>query len=182
MSALFCPVPRLQCVRGEAGWSLAVFYSIVESPVGQLLLAGERDSLHQLSFLARRDPDKVISPKWTHDESYFTQITSQLKEYFDGIRREFDIHLDIGSSRNSFSRLVWSELRKIPYGETCSYRTIAERIGRPKAYRAVGQANHHNPIAIIIPCHRVIGSNGTLTGFGGGLDTKRFLLDLEQSR
>lgn len=158
-----------------------MIYTVVESPVGQLLLAGEGGTLHRLSFLTGRDLHKMIRPDWTYDDSLFKRIAQQLKEYFQGVRREFDFGLHISSNGHSFSKLVWEELRNIPYGETCSYRTIAERIGRPKAYRAVGQANHRNPIAIVIPCHRVIGSDGTLTGFGGGLDTKKFLLKLEQS-
>lgn len=164
-------------------WSmnLTMFYTVVESPVGQLLLAGERERLSRLSFLEGRDSPISISPDWTRDDSQFSQIATQLREYFQGVRREFDIPLELGTNKPSFSSTVWNQLRKIPYGETCSYRTIAERIGRPKAYRAVGQANHRNPIAIVIPCHRVIGSNGTLTGFGGGLNTKQFLLNLEQS-
>lgn len=155
-------------------------YTIVESPVGKLLLAGEGEKLSRLSFLEGRDSPISISADWTRDDSRFNHVATQLKEYFRGVRKEFDIPLDIGNNKPGFSRRVWNQLRKIPYGETCSYRTIAERIGRPKAYRAVGQANHRNPIAIVIPCHRVIGSNGTLTGFGGGLSTKEFLLNLEQ--
>lgn len=158
-----------------------MYYTVVESPVGQLLLAGEGEKLSMLSFLEGRDSPITISSDWTQDDSQFSHVATQLQEYFHGERKRFDVPLDIGPDKRSFSGQVWNELRKIPYGETCSYKTIAERIGRPKAYRAVGQANHRNPIAIIIPCHRVIGSNGTLTGFGGGLDTKRFLVELEQS-
>ena len=157
-----------------------MYYTVLGSPVGQLLLAGEGEKLSRLSFLEGRDSPITISTEWTQDDSRFNHVATQLKEYFRGVRKEFDIPLDIGNDRPGFSRRVWSQLRKIPYGETCSYRTIAERVGRPKAYRAVGQANHRNPIAIVIPCHRVIGSNGTLTGFGGGLNTKEFLLNLEQ--
>ncbi len=159
-----------------------MFYTVVESPVGQLLLAGKHERLNRLSFLEGRESPLSIPTDWTRDDSGFKHIAAQLREYFRGVRKEFDIPLDIGTNKPDFSRRVWNQLRKIPYGETCSYRTIAERIGRPKAYRAVGQANHRNPIAIVIPCHRVIGSNGTLTGFGGGLNTKEFLLNLEQLR
>lgn len=157
-----------------------MFYTVVESPVGQLLLAGEHEKLNKLSFLEGRKSPISIPTDWTRNDSRFKHIVIQLQEYFRGVRKEFDIPLDIGTNKPDFSRRVWNQLRKIPYGTTCSYRTIAERIGRPKAYRAVGQANHSNPIAIVIPCHRVIGSNGTLTGFGGGLNTKEFLLNLEQ--
>ncbi len=157
-----------------------MFYTVVESPVGQLLLAGEHERLNRLSFLEGRKSPISIPNDWTRNDSRFKHIVTQLQEYFRGVRKEFDIPMDIGTNKPDFSRRVWNQLRKIPYGETCSYRTIAERIGRPKAYRAVGQANHSNPIAIVIPCHRVIGSNGTLTGFGVGLNTKEFLLNLEQ--
>ena len=156
-----------------------MIYEILSSPVGPLLLQGEDSKLKQLSFLKRRNTKLFIDPSWIRRTDYFVDIKEQLVEYFHGQRREFDIELDFGVPDSSFSAQVWRELQRIPYGETRSYRDIAYSIGRKKAFRAVGQANHRNPIAIIIPCHRVIGSDGKLTGFGGGLDTKKYLLDLE---
>lgn len=154
-------------------------YEIFSSPVGPLLLQGENSKLKQLSFLKRRNTKLFIDPSWIRRTDYFVDIKEQLVEYFHGHRREFDVEIDFGVPDTTFSAQVWRELQRIPYGETRSYRDIAYSIGREKAFRAVGQANHRNPIAIIVPCHRVIGSDGKLTGFGGGLDTKKFLLDLE---
>ena len=121
----------------------------------------------------RRDPEQ----DWIFNEQPFEEARRQLGEYFDGKRREFDLPLKLDGT--DFQVEVLEELKKIPYGETTSYAAIAERIGRPKAVRAVGAANGRNPIPIIVPCHRVIGKGGDLTGFGGGLDTKEALLRLE---
>lgn len=158
-----------------------MYYSVVNSPVGDLLLAGRNGCLRQLSFLVGRKLEDHIGELWIKNDNLFSKIASQLEEYFGGNRHEFDCPIEFEASSSGFYTSVWNELRQIPYGSTRSYREVAERIGRPKAYRAVGQANHQNPIAIVIPCHRVIGSNGTLTGFGGGLDTKKYLLELEES-
>lgn len=156
-----------------------MYFEICNSPVGPLLLVGEEDKLTQLSFLKNRNTEPFIDSTWIRSSDKFVDVRTQLTEYFHDGRREFEIALDFGVSSSSFSGQVWRELQRIPYGETRSYREIACNIGREKAFRAVGQANHRNPIAIIVPCHRVIGSNGKLTGFGGGLDTKKYLLDLE---
>ena len=121
----------------------------------------------------RRDPEH----DWIFNEKPFEEARRQLSEYFAGERREFDLPLRLDGT--VFQVEVLEELKKIPYGETTSYAAIAERIGRPKAVRAVGAANGRNPIPIIVPCHRVIGKSGDLTGFGGGLDTKEALLRLE---
>ena len=121
----------------------------------------------------RRDPE----PDWIYNEKPFAEVRRQLEEYFAGERKSFELPLKLTGTE--FQVRVLEELQRIPYGETKSYRDIAERIGRPKAVRAVGAANGRNPIPIIIPCHRVIGSHGELTGFGGGLDTKEALLRLE---
>lgn len=158
-----------------------MYFEIFSSPVGPLLLAGEDSKLRQVSFLKNRNTAPFIDPTWQRCPDCFVDVREQLVDYFHGGRREFDIALDFGIPKTSFSVQVWRELQRIPYGETRSYRDIAHSIGREKAFRAVGQANHRNPIAIIVPCHRVIGSNGKLTGFGGGLDTKKYLLDLETS-
>ena len=121
----------------------------------------------------RRDPEA----DWIYNEKPFVAARQQLTEYFAGERRAFDLPLKL--SGTEFQMSVLHALQQIPYGETTSYAEIAERIGRPKAVRAVGAANGRNPIPIIVPCHRVVGSHGDLTGFGGGLDTKEALLRLE---
>lgn len=156
-----------------------MYYEIFSSPVGPLLLQGADSKLRQLSFLKHRNTKPFVDPAWTRRADYFLDVKEQLGEYFDGQRREFDVDLDLGVPESTFSAQVWRELQQIPYGETRSYRDVAQNIGRAKAFRAVGQANHRNPIAIIVPCHRVIGSDGTLTGFGGGLDIKKYLLVME---
>lgn len=153
-----------------------MYYCYIESPIGELLLAGDDDSLAMIGFpqgAMRREPES----DWTHNERPFAEAARQLTEYFAGERHEFDLPLRLNGTE--FQLLVLDELRRIPYGETTSYGDIAKRIGRPKAVRAVGAANGRNPIPIIVPCHRVIGSGGALTGFGGGLDTKKALLQLE---
>ena len=151
-----------------------MYYGIYESPVGELLLEGTHKALHRLSFV--NDKPILICDSSGRDDRVFQPVYQQLNDYFRGERVKFDIDLLIDESANRFHRLVWQELRKIPYGCTKSYKDIAQQIGNPKACRAVGQANNRNPISIVIPCHRVIGADGSLTGFGGGLATKEFLL------
>lgn len=153
-----------------------MYYRYLTTPIGDLLLAGDEDGLAQIGFpqgKMRRDP----APDWIFNEKPFVEACRQLGEYFAGTRKEFELPLHL--SGTDFQVQVLEELQKIPYGETASYGDIAKRIGRPKAMRAVGAANGRNPIPIVIPCHRVIGSSGDLTGFGGGLDTKEALLRLE---
>ena len=151
-------------------------YTFVESPVGRLLLAGDEGHLHLLSF-SGKDRERAPEPEWREDRKPFAEVARQLRAYFAGERREFDLALR--PSGTPFQLKAWRALREIPYGETISYGELARRIGNPKASRAVGLANGSNPIAIIIPCHRVIGSNGKLTGYGGGLGIKERLLGLE---
>ena len=153
-----------------------MYYCYLNSPIGDLLLAGDDEALTLVGFpkgKMRHDPD----PDWIFNEKPFVAVREQLLEYFAGDRKNFDLPLHL--SGTEFQVRVLEELQRIPYGETRSYGDIAKRIGRPKAVRAVGAANGRNPIPIIIPCHRVIGSTGDLTGFGGGLDTKEALLRLE---
>jgi methylated-DNA-[protein]-cysteine S-methyltransferase len=153
-----------------------MYYCYFVTPIGELLLAGEQDSLSTIGFpqgSMRRDPE----PDWIYNEQPFATVRSQLTEYFAGTRKHFDVPLDLHGTEFQIS--VLEALQQIPYGETTSYGAIARQIGRPKAMRAVGAANGWNPIPIIVPCHRVIGSSGDLTGFGGGLDTKKALLCLE---
>ncbi len=153
-----------------------VRYRTMESPVGRLTLAGDGGRLQHLRMVDQTyEPDRV---DWQLDNSAFADAVTQLEEYFRGERREFELELDFGGT--GFQRRVWTALLTIPYGETRSYGQIARQIDAPGAFRAVGLANGHNPIGIIVPCHRVIGANGSLTGYGGGLERKRMLLGMEK--
>jgi methylated-DNA-[protein]-cysteine S-methyltransferase len=151
-------------------------YCYYNSPIGRMLLVGKNGVLEELHF-PNATAHMEIPVEWQEDDAFFGEILRQLQQYFAGDRREFD--LPIAPQGTPFQERVWQELSKIPYGETASYQTIALRIDNPKACRAVGMANSKNPIPIIIPCHRIIGKDGSLTGFGGGLDIKKQLLDLE---
>lgn len=148
----------------------------MSSPVGPLLLAGDGGALSVIGFSAGKGA-RGAEPSWVRDDDRFSGAVAQLREYFDGTRRTFD--LDLAPSGTAFQRQVLDALLTIPYGETRSYADVARQVGRPAAVRAVGAANGRNPLPIVIPCHRVIGRDGSLTGFGGGLDAKRFLLELE---
>lgn len=153
-----------------------MYYCYLETPIGELLLAGENNALCMIGFpqgSMRREPE----PDWIYNEKPLTEARRQLRDYFAGKRKVFDLPLQL--SGTEFQVSVLQALQEVPYGETVSYGDIAHRIGRPRAVRAVGAANGRNPIPIVIPCHRVIGSTGDLTGFGGGLDTKEALLRLE---
>jgi methylated-DNA-[protein]-cysteine S-methyltransferase len=151
-------------------------YTTFDSPIGELLLVGDEHGLHRLDMQEGRRPT-AIDPRWTRSEAPFEEVERQLSEYFDGTRRSFELPLALAGSE--FELRVWRALCEIPYGETTSYGAIARRIEAPGAARGVGVANGRNPIAVIVPCHRVIGADGTLTGYGGGLERKRLLLDLE---
>ena len=166
-----------------------MFYGEMESPVGGLRLVGDERALRQVWFLEgkpscgkgtehrhRKAPEKG----WVRDERPFSEAMRQLRAYFAGKLREFDLPLEMEGTE--FQLSVWRELRRIPYGATASYLEIARRIGNAKAVRAVGLANGQNPIPIIVPCHRVIGSDGSLTGFGGGMENKKKLLGLERGQ
>ncbi len=152
-------------------------YCYVESPIGKLLIAGDHESIRQINFAKNGKPSKP-EPDWQESSrGPVAQAARQLREYFAGSRTDFD--LPLAPQGTEFQRQVWRRLQEIPYGETISYGELARRVGNPKASRAVGAANGQNPIPIVIPCHRVIGANGKLTGFGGGLPTKEALLALE---
>lgn len=151
-------------------------YTTMDSPLGELLLLGNDGMLHGLHMQAGRHPIR-IQPAWVRDDKELADVRRQLEEYFDGRRDGFDVQVHMQGT--AFQRTVWHELTQIPYGETISYGELARRIGRPDRARAVGTANGQNPIAVIVPCHRVIGANGKLVGYGGGLDNKRRLLELE---
>jgi len=144
-----------------------------------LLLAGDSNALRLVSFESskRSTPPR---PDWEQDKAPFAEVIRQLQAYFGGELKEFDLPLALEGT--DFQLRVWKALRTIPYGETFSYAQLAQCIGNPKSVRAVGLANGSNPIPIIVPCHRVIGSDGSLTGFGGGLSTKKKLLELENKQ
>lgn len=154
-------------------------YGYLESPVGALLLAGDGEALRLVGF-PRGSRARKPAEGWRRDDALFGQAIEQLRAYFAGELTEFD--LPLRPMGTAFQAAVWSALRTIPYGTTVSYGQLARRIGRPSAVRAVGAANGANPLPIVVPCHRVIGANGSLTGFGGGIETKRFLLDHERQR
>ena len=151
-------------------------YTYLDTPIGELLLAGDRRALYVVGF-----PDGPRRQRaelgWELDDAVFTEAKTQLSDYFAGSLQKFN--LPLRPHGTPFQLAVLAELQKIPYGTTRSYGDIARRIDKPRAARAVGAANAHNPIPVIIPCHRVIGSNGKLTGFGGGLPVKEALLRLE---
>lgn len=151
-------------------------YCYYHTPIGRLLLIGEDGMLEQLHFPNSAE-QTVIEDNWHQDEECFADVLQQLEEYFAGHRQEFSVKMRLKGT--DFQRRVWQELRQIPYGKTASYGDIAKRIDNPKACRAVGAANGKNPVPIIIPCHRIIGNDGSMTGFGGGLELKRTLLELE---
>jgi methylated-DNA-[protein]-cysteine S-methyltransferase len=155
-----------------------LLYSRMNSPVGPLLLGVSDSALLVLAFdrgLPERFAGKPISWRESRDET--KAVRSQLEEYFAGKRRDFTVPLDLRGT--DFQKRCWEELLRIPFGEIRSYAEIARAVGRPNAYRAVGQANHYNPIAIVVPCHRVLAAGTMLGGYGGGLATKAFLLRLE---
>ena len=154
-------------------------YTETPSPVGPLLLAGAAGRLRLVAFAtsAARSAREPL-PDWQRDDDAFASATQQLEEYFAGERQTFELALDMTGT--PFQCSVQAALRAIPYGETRSYSDIAAAIGRPKAVRAVGAANARNPLPIVVPCHRVVGKHGALTGFGGGLPAKRHLLALER--
>ncbi len=161
-------------------------FTNMKSPVGELLLVGRRTgadrsqlALQGLYFAKKEHAKRGLPKDARKDDAAFVRVVSQLEEYFAGTRTKFDLELEpVGTV---FQRDVWLALRKIPYGKTTTYGAIAASVGRPSAVRAVGAANGRNPIAIIVPCHRVIGQDGTLTGFAGGIAQKEKLLALEKS-
>jgi methylated-DNA-[protein]-cysteine S-methyltransferase len=153
------------------------YFTRTPSPLGPLLLAGTGDALTAIWLPSERDgldPD----PGWIEQAAPFAEAVRQLAAYFTGTLRRFDLRL--APAGTPFQQRVWHALVEVPYGETISYGELARRVGRPAAVRAVGAANGRNPLAIVVPCHRVIGSDGRLVGYGGGLAVKAALLDLER--
>jgi methylated-DNA-[protein]-cysteine S-methyltransferase len=152
-------------------------YTTISSPIGWLTLVGDGEVLTHLSMESHEDTKPEIGDGWKHDRRAFKEARTQLNEYFAGKRDAFTVPL--APSGTEFRMKVWAALCAIPFGHTATYGEVAAAVGNPAASRAVGMANHYNPIAIMIPCHRVIGSNGSLTGYGGGIDRKVQLLELE---
>ena len=154
-----------------------VIYTHIESPHGPILLARNDAGLTHIDF---QEGEIRVKPKedWARDDAPFGEAVGQLQAYFDGQRKSFD--LPLAPAGTSFQLEVWRALRDIPYGNTISYGALASRIGRPAASRAVGAANGQNPLAIVVPCHRVVGANGKLTGYAGGIEIKQALLEHEQ--
>lgn len=154
-------------------------HTIVGSPIGPLRLVAADSALCGLYMDSHRHlpQEAALGPR---DDGPFREVAAQLEAYFEGERTDFDVPLHLRGT--TFQRKVWEALRAIPYGRTCTYGELARRIGAPGAARAVGLANGRNPVSVIVPCHRVVGADGRLTGYGGGLARKQFLLDLERRR
>jgi methylated-DNA-[protein]-cysteine S-methyltransferase len=156
-------------------------FTQMNSPLGIISLCGTERGLAGIFMESHRHgPEDAQRHGWQRDDALFAEVRAQLEEYFDGRRTVFSVGIDreaLGGT--SFQRRVWKALEEIPYGVTISYGELARRINQPTAVRAVGLANGRNPLSIIVPCHRVIGSDGKLTGYGGGMDRKRWLLNLE---
>jgi methylated-DNA-[protein]-cysteine S-methyltransferase len=160
---------------------MSEIYTLVGSPVGELLLGGDGEALSRLWFVGEgARAAGALDPSWRRSDEAYPELRTQLDEYFAGVRRSFDVALQVHGTE--WQRRVWSALAQIPYGETRSYGELAASLCTLAAARAVGLANGRNPVALIVPCHRVIGSDGRLTGYGGGLERKRALLDLEAGR
>lgn len=166
-----------------------VYQTIIESPIGSIQISGTEEYITSIQFVEENTSERVT---WSHPLTKSStsptypnwqlgnDAKKQLEEYFSGTRIEFDLPLQ--PEGTEFQQAVWEALQKIPFGKTETYGNIAKAIGKPKAARAIGQANNRNPIAIVIPCHRVIGSNKQLTGYAGGLERKEFLLELEKNK
>ena len=153
-----------------------VLFTTIHSPIGELILSGTRQSISGLYLCKQKHAPKHVSD-WVRDDQAFSDAARQLKEYFQGTRQEFDLVLE--PQGTDFQKRVWQGLCQIPYGKTCGYGELAKALCNPNASRAVGMANGRNPISIIVPCHRVIGADGSLTGYGGGLAAKKWLLEHE---
>ena len=158
-----------------------IYYSEIDSPIGVLTLRANARGLTGV-YMAEHRHSPAARDGWIRDDPALADAHTQLDEYFAGARVTFDLPVDFAGAGTEFQQEVWRALCEIPHAMTISYGELARRIGRPAAVRAVGLANGRNPVSIIVPCHRVIGANGTLTGYGGGLERKRWLLDHEQRR
>jgi methylated-DNA-[protein]-cysteine S-methyltransferase len=153
-----------------------VYYSYLESPLGRMLVQGDGQFVTGL-FMPCHKGQSGPDATWQHSDAPFDAVREQLAEYFAGERQQFDVPLKLNGT--PFQQRVWQELVQIPFGTTITYGQLAERVAQPSASRAVGHANGRNPISVLVPCHRVIGANGKLTGYAGGLDKKQWLLAFE---
>lgn len=151
-------------------------YTYIDSPVGDLLVRGDGNSVTGL-YLPDHKGGVSPEPSWSRDDKAFAHVREQLAEYFAGERQTFEVPLQLEGTE--FQKRVWEELVRIPFGKTITYAELARRVGQPTASRAVGSANGRNPVSIIVPCHRVIGADGKLTGYAGGVDKKLWLLEWE---
>ncbi len=154
-----------------------ISYATTPSPIGELLVLVDEQGRVTGLYVAGEPGAPTVDPTWTHDPAACRKVLDQLDAYFAGELVDFE--LELAPAGTPFQRQVWDVLATIDYGDTLSYGQVADRVGRPRASRAVGQANGRNPISIILPCHRVIAADGSLGGYGWGLDRKRWLLDLE---
>lgn len=172
-----CPVHKRSRSAASSLLPATLAFGYLESPIGALLVAGDDVCLHAISFPSG---SRLVEPRqeWRRDDALFKGTFAQLSAYFGGELTEFDLPLHFAGT--TFQKTVWQALIDIPFGETVSYGELARAIGRPTASRAVGAANGANPLPIVAPCHRVIGADRSLTGFGGGVETKRYLLDHER--
>ncbi|HUX20173.1 MAG TPA: methylated-DNA--[protein]-cysteine S-methyltransferase [Spirochaetia bacterium] len=166
----------MKTIQERVGAGAPLAYRIIDSPLGGILLAGDERGLAILNFQAGTSP-LAPDPKWRKEPEAFAEEVEEIGAYFSGERTHFNLRLSLTGT--AFQLRVWEELTRIPYGETASYAEIARAVGSPKAVRAVGSANSLNPIPLIVPCHRVIGTNGRLTGYRGGVELKRRLLEHE---
>jgi len=163
-------------LRGRTMSERTMYYTYCDSPIGPILVAGDGEAVARISFTTGH---LVLHPEpgWVRDGAPLGTATEQLEQYFAGERRRFDLRLSMQGT--AFQKRAWEVLLTIPYGEAWSYGQVAEALGNPGAARAVGRANATNPLPLVVPCHRVIGADGTLTGFGGGLSAKQWLLRFE---
>jgi methylated-DNA-[protein]-cysteine S-methyltransferase len=164
--------PEFFTYASQKGTVLRIYQTFYKSPIGHVRITATRDSILTLDFVEKSPPDDDDLPLC------MKECVKQIAEYFEGRRKSF--LLNLAPRGTEFQRLIWRRLEKIPFGSVVSYRELAGIIGKPNAFRAVGNANGKNPISIIIPCHRVVGSNGSLTGYGGGLWRKEWLLAHER--
>ena len=156
-----------------------MWFDEFKTPIGMLKIAVDAKGLRYVLFQCNKhEPSNIVD--WKKDRSVTNEARQQLLEYFSGERQEFELEISLAGTE--FQRRTWQMLASIPYGQTWSYAELAKRVDSPKAVRAVGAANGRNPLPIVLPCHRVIGSNGSLTGFGGGLPVKQWLLEHENRR
>lgn len=172
--------PRDTAVRFREPLPGPTYYTTVDSPLGELTLHGDGEALGGVLTPAKDGVPRTAPENWVADAKPFAEVERQLTAYFEGELREFD--LPLAPAGTAWQLRVWQALTTVPYGKTAGYGQLAEELGRPTASRAVGMANGRNPISIIVPCHRVIGANGSLTGYAGGLERKEYLLTLERGR